>query len=318
MTTETSSSAPAASVSSVSSSADTSSLTTTTNTTESTEYNADAVSADIAALEASLADLPAAKTYKVKIDGQDIEVDESELLKGYQSTKSAQQRFNEAAMMRKQAEEFIKIAKTDPRKLLSHPDIGIDLKEFANSILREQIEEQMLSPEEKEMRDTRKKLAEYEQARKEQEENAKQAEMDKYTKLYEEEYTSKIVGALETSGLPKTESTVKKMASMMLLALENGLDVQPADVVEFVRRDYIAEVKSLFGAANEDIILSLLGDDITNKVVKGHLKKSKPKMTPVMNKITELTKPSNASTTPQRNLTRDEWAKRISERAKGG
>lgn len=300
---------------SVSSAPETTSYTsedTSTSTNDSSDF-----AAELSALEASLADMPAPKTYRVKIDGQEIDVDESELLKGYQSTKSSQQKFNEAAMMRKQAEEFIKIAKSDPRKLLSHPDININLQEFANSILRDQIEDQMLSPEEKEMRDTRKKLAEYEAARKEQEEAAKQTEMDKYTKLYEEEYTSKIVGALETSGLPKTESTVKKMASMMLLALENGLDVQPADVVEFVRKDYIAEVKSLFGAANEDIILSLLGDDITNKVVKGHLKKSKPRAA-APTKMTELTRPASPQAQAQRNLSRDEWRQQILNRAKGG
>lgn len=258
---------------------------------------------------------PQVKTYKVKIDGQEVDITEDELLKGYQSTKSAQQRFNEAALMRKQAEELVKIAKNDPRKLLTHPDIGVDLKKFANDILAEMMEEELLSPQEKEQRAMKKKLAEYEAERERQRAEAEQAEMDKYVQLYEQEYTNGIVEALETSGLPRTETTVKKMASMMLLALENGLDVKPKDVVEFVKRDYMAEVKSLFGAANEDIILSLLGDDISNKVVKGHLKKVKPKQAET--KVTEVTTSAKKSQSQSRTLTRDEWLNQIRNRAKG-
>lgn len=274
------------------------------------------VANELDALESSLNE-PEVKTYRVKIDGQEVDVTEDELLKGYQSTKSAQQRFSEAAVMRKQAEEFVRLAKSDPKKLLSHPGIGIDLKEFANTILREQIEEEMLSPEEKDLRDTKLKLARFEAERRKADEDARQAELDKYTRLYEEEYTTKIVSALESSGLPKTEGTVKKMASMMLLAIQNGLDVQPADVVEFVRKDYIAEVKSLFGSANEDIILSLLGEDVTNKVVRGHLNKTKSKQN-LPPKITTLTKPASP-TNPgiTRTLSREDWLKQIEERARG-
>lgn len=278
---------------------------------------------EINELEASVSEsteqAPAPKSFRVKVDGQEIEVTEEELLSGYQSTKSAQQRFNEAARMRKQAEEFIKIAKTDPKKLLTHPNIGIDLKAFANDILAEMLEEEMLSPQEKELRSTKKKLAEYEEAKRKEEEARKQSEMEKYTQLYEQEYTEGIVSALETSGLPKSESTVKKMASYMLLALENGLDVKPKDVVEFVKRDYINEVKSLFGSAEYDTIVSMLGDDISNKVVKGHLNKVK-KTQPQTNRITEPTKPAivdKKSEKSQRTMTRDEWLKMIADRAKG-
>lgn len=259
----------------------------------------------------------AIKTWRVKIDGEEQDVSEEELLKGYQSTKSAQQKFNEAAHMRKQAEEFIKLAKSDPRKLLTHPGIGVDLQAFANAILSEQLEEQLLSPEEKELRDTKRKLAEYEEAKRIQEEARQQEELDKYTQMYEQEYTEKIIGALETSGLPKTEYTVKKIAEKMLIAAERGLDVEPADVIQFVKADYMNDIKMLFGSANEDILLSMLGDDVTKKVVKGHLKKVQPKIkSPV-----KMTTPTKAVIPGQkqestRNKSREEWLKEIAERAK--
>lgn len=290
-----------------------------TNETSSINENTEQFDSDINELESSLTHLNEhpPKTYRVKIDGEELDVTEDELLSGYQSTKSAQQRFNEAARLRKQSEELIRIAKTDPKKLLAHPDIGVDLRQFANEILAEMVEEEMLSPQEKELRDTKKRLMEYEDERRQAEEVAKNAEFEKYSQLYEQEYTTNIVSALETSGLPKTESTVKKMASYMLLALENGLDVKPSDVVEFVKNDYITEVNSLFGSADSDTILSLLGENISSKVVKGHLNKVKGR-TP-QNKVTELTQPKNATTdkSHSRTLTRDEWLANIKKRANG-
>lgn len=256
------------------------------------------------------------RKFKVKIDGQELEVDEDELLRGYQTTKSAQQKFNEASLLRKQSEEFIRLAKSDPRKLLTHPGIGIDLQEFANSILAEQYEEQLLSPEEKELRNLRNQLAEFENQKKEAEARAQQEELDKYTAMYEQEYTEKIIGALETSGLPKTEYTVKKIAEKMLIAAERGLDVEPADVIHFVKADYMNDIKTLFGAANEDILMQLLGDDITKKVLKGSMKKIKGKAPVTPTRITEPTKPITGKPQENKFLSREEWMAKIRENAK--
>lgn len=264
----------------------------TQSTNTSNENTASPVTDEstLSELEKTVSETPTPKKYKVKIDGQDLEVDESELLSGYQSTKAAQQRFNEAARMRKQAEEFVKILKTDPKRALTHPGIGVDLVSFARDVLAEQLEEEMLSPQEKELRNTKKKLAEFEENQRRQEEALRQSEIEKYTKVYEEEYTTGIIDALAESGLPKTESTVSSIAKYMMMALENGLDVKPKDVVQFVKRDYIAQIKSIFGPADADTLLSLLGDDISNKVVKGHINKvKKGKSIP---SLTEPTKPA--------------------------
>jgi len=54
-----------------------------------------------------------------------MEVSENELLSGYQRAKAAQKRFDEAAKMRKQNEQFINLLKKDPVKVLSHPILGM-------------------------------------------------------------------------------------------------------------------------------------------------------------------------------------------------
>jgi hypothetical protein len=49
---------------------------------------------------------PEKKFYKVKVNGEEIEVDEEELTRGYQIRKASDRAFQEAAEMRKKAEAF--------------------------------------------------------------------------------------------------------------------------------------------------------------------------------------------------------------------
>jgi hypothetical protein len=63
--------------------------------------------------------------------------------------------------------------------------------------------------------------------------------------------------------------------------LKQKLDIPMADVVELVKQDYISEINSLFGVADEQTILNLLGEANVNKIAKGHvnkLSKVKPKV----------------------------------------
>jgi len=270
---------------------------------------------DLSELEQSIANVPQPKRYKVKIDGDEQEVDEQELLSGYQSTKAAQKRMNDAARLRKQSEEFLRIASTDPRRALDA--LGVDIKAFARDYLAEQLEEEMLSPQEKELKTTKQRLAEYEKQQRVQEEALRATEVEKFTKHYEEEYTTGIIEALEVGGLPKTESTIAGIAKYMLQAMEadirdkngNPVKITPKDVVHFVKRDYLAQINSLFGSANEDILLELLGDEVSNKVVRGHLKKSKGKTIETKTKPTVPANPANRE--KPKALSRDEWRESI-------
>ena len=84
------------------------------------------------------------RMFKVKINGEDIEVSEEELKAGYQTRKASDEKFREAAMSKKQAEEFINLLRTNPRKVLSNPNLGIDVRKFAEEYLVEQMEDEMM------------------------------------------------------------------------------------------------------------------------------------------------------------------------------
>lgn len=221
------------------------------------------------------------KKYKVKVDGSEVEVDEDELLRGYQRAKSAAKRFEEAAKMKKEAEQLSALLKSDTADAIKRS--GGNPQEWAEKFLAGIYEEEELAkkdPKELEIRKLKKQLEEVN--KKETDKKAKE-EQDQHAKLltqYEADYTKQITSALEKSGLPKTPFTVKRMAQYMARAMDAGMDIAASDVVDYVKEDYINDFKGFFSQSNEDLLMQVLGKENADKIRRAELKKIKEKTPP--------------------------------------
>jgi len=182
------------------------------------------------------------RKYKVKIDNEESEVDEAELIKGYQLSKASHQRMQQAAELQKELESFVHEIKANPLMLLdklgvsvqdlvkqsglSHKEIlktyGDDIYDIAAGLLQEQIEDAMLSPEAKKARDYDKLMAE-KQAEKdhvnaEANKKANQAAMLKA----EQDVQLEIVQALKEGGLKPTRELIAQVAYEMAMQIDSG------------------------------------------------------------------------------------------------
>lgn len=216
-----------------------------------------------------------ARKFKVKVDGAESEVDEDELVRSYQLRKVSDKRLQEATQARKQAEEFVNLLKHDPIKLLSDPRIGHDVKKLAEEYLMKELENEMLTPEQKELREAKAKLKTYEEMKAEQEKAAVAAQEKQLMDHYTQKYQQDIISALDSSGLPRTEATVNRMIHYMAQSLEKQYGFEATDVVDLVKMDYIRDTKALYAGVPDEVLLDILGDDIIKKVVKADLNKMK-------------------------------------------
>lgn len=208
-----------------------------------------------------------ARKYKVKIDGVDQEVDEDELIRGYQLRKVSDQRLQEGVKARKQAEAFLQMLKSDPRKVLSDPRLGIDAKKIAEDIIYEQLQQEMMTPEQRELAEYKRKVHEYEahQQRIQQEEAQKQAEM--LHTQQRDAYVKDISDALANAGLPKNDYTVNRVVHEMTKAINAGFsNVSAQDVIDLVHAQFIKDTKALYGSSNEETLMKLLGDEVASKI----------------------------------------------------
>lgn len=216
----------------------------------------------------------AARLYKVTVDGQEMEVDEDELRRGYAHNKAASKRMEEASMTRKEAEQVLRLFKESPREAFKL--LGRDARQFAEQVINEELQEALLSPQERELREYKKQLENYQRQEKEAREQYEREQMEAEMARYTEQIQGQIVSTLETAGLPKTERTVGRIAYYMQAALQAGYkDVTPSDVIEHVKQDYVTDIRSMVGGLNEDALEAFLGTDNVRRIAKATVKGSK-------------------------------------------
>ena len=190
---------------------------------------------------------------------------------------------------------FFEALKTNPRKVLSDPSIGLDLKELAKMIIEDEIEQAQKSPELIEKEKLEARLKELEEERETEKETFRQQELERVTQQEMERYDILMEQALKDADLPKSPYIVKKMADYMISGISKGLDVQPADVVGVVKEEMHNDLKEMFASMPADVLNELIGNDSYDKVRKFRVSKArkktpkslKSKVTPDVGKVTK-------------------------------
>lgn len=212
---------------------------------------------------------------KVKLDGKEVEVPESEVVANYQQRKIADQRFQEAAKIRKEAEAVMKFAKDNPAEFFAKT--GMNAREWAEKYLLEQLQVEAMSPEQKKARENEDKLKKYEQEEKTRKDQQQKEYVDRLTTEKRVELDKLFTQALYESGLPRTPWTVAEMARLQLANVKKGWQLTPAQLAKQTRENYVDAQKALMGALEGDQLLEFLGPDLVNKLSKAQISKLKGK-----------------------------------------
>ena len=220
-----------------------------------------------------------ARLFKVTVDGTEREVSEDELRRGYSHGTAAAERMRQANETRTQAEQVLKIFKENPKEAFNR--LGVDAKAFAEQILSEHMEDAMLTDDQKEM----KRLRKWESEMRAKDDASKAEQAAAAEAAFREQVSTQlqtdIIGSLESSGLPRNEYTVGRMAYYMDAAISAGFqNVTAKDIIGHVKEEYQKDVKALLSSVPEDALLGFLGDDFTKKTVKAHLAKVNKGKTP--------------------------------------
>lgn len=235
---------------------------------------------------------------KLKIDNADVEMSESEVIALAQKGRGADRKFQEAAQLRKEAEQTAAFLKANPREALAK--LGIDVRKFSEETLMEILTQEQMSPEQRKAQDMEKKLRGYEKAEKDAKDTRDREEAAALEGHHMKTFDDMFVKALGESGLPKTQYTVKRMAELQLVNIRKGLNLDATQLAKLVREDYMSEQKALYGAADGDALLELLGPEIVKKLSKAQIKKLKT-AAPQYSKPTPDREPSSGEPSAQQN-----------------
>lgn len=259
-----------------------------TEATENTELQSQEVEGDeteVAVPEITKAEKKRLKKLMLKVDGEEFEeelpfeIDEEHgdyVRKQLQLAKMSQKRAQYASQIEKEAFDLIEMLRKDPRRVLSDPTIGIDIKEFAAKIIEEEIENARKSPEQIEREKMENELRALKEEREKEKEAHRKRELERLQEQEYERYDTLMTQALEkNTDIPKSAYVVKKMADHMIMALEKGYDVTPEELIPLIREEMREDVKQMFQVLPEDVIEQLVGKDNINKIRKKYVSKGK-------------------------------------------
>lgn len=217
------------------------------------------------------------KIWKLKVNGKEIEFDSSDpeaVKREVQKGLAAQQKFEESAKVRRQAEQFIQALQANPEAVLSHPALGINVREWAEQYLLKQIQHESLPEEERQRLQEQEELKRYRDRENEEKARKAAAEKEELREKYRQDWSKKFTEALDANNLPKTDWTVTRMAQYMKQAIAKGhKHIQPGDVVELVKEDWINAQKQMFSNLPGDKLIEVLGKETADKIRKADLAK---------------------------------------------
>lgn len=214
---------------------------------------------------------------KLKVGGKEIEVDEDELVKRAQMGYSAEEKWQEAAQMRKQMENFVSLLQQDPGAALEK--MGFNVDELAERRIQQRIEEMKKSPEQIEREKIEKELKALKEERQKEKDEAQSREIKQLQEKYAVELETEINSALDSNelGLPKSPYIIKRMADVMIYAMKNKVpNFTAKKALEVVQSEVLEELNNMYSASPDEVFEKLVGKDRLTKYRRGKVKKAKP------------------------------------------
>jgi hypothetical protein len=205
---------------------------------------------------------------RLKIDDQ--EIDEDEVIKVYKDRKGHQRVANkelqEGRAAKKQAEEFISMMK-DKQKLFDVlKKMGHDPRQLSEEYLASILEEEMMDPREKELKQYKTKLQQYQELEKQQKEFEAKKRDDALKAKFSDDYSKQFIEALKTSKLPPTKPMVAKMAEYIQRAAEMKFEMTASEAAQLVKEDIETAHRNLYGEADAETLVKLIGEQGLQKV----------------------------------------------------
>jgi len=247
---------------------------------------------------ASPSEPPAPSTYKVKIDGQEVDVDLDTLLSGYQQAAASQARFQDAVKLQKQFDNIMSSAKSNPAELFQF--LGIDPKGWSEEYLLKQLEEELLTPEQKADRAAKQELEEYRrQAQEAKAKKEQEAQEAAYNRVVEE-IDNDIAEAVKASGLKPSPRVIARIAEQMLANLEaNGEVPKASDILKDVTNTTRKELSEFLEALPTEQLLSQLPKSVIDGLRKEFVRQTKAN---VPAKPTKVSKGESEAKTKRKSL----------------
>lgn len=241
--------------------------------------------------------------HRIKYGKTERELTVDELKMMAQKGWAADDRFQEAARIRKETEELVKKANWDK---LIEKQTGKSALEFYKEKLKAEIARMKMTPEEKELEDKRREV----EALRAEEEQIKAARLEEQVaareKQYAEQWDKELTEAIESEGLPKTRYAIQRAVQIASKVNAMGLDPDWRLCVREAKNQLLEDTKGFFASAkDENALIALLGEDLAMRVSKALVNRKQPQAP--QRKAVDATKGDNFRQKETKPVDMDVW-----------
>lgn len=222
----------------------------------------------------------ATEKYEIKVNGKTKLVGRDELIRLAQISEAATERFESASQKERKAQQIIDQARQNPMAALLDPALGLSKEQVRASMEewynREFIEPELLTEDQRKYKALSEENAMYRKLQQEEMKRTQQAANEKAEAEYTEHFQKQIIDAMEQYKLPKTKSSVKRIAFYMRQALANGWEAPMDLIIQRVKEDRRTEDDEINEYSYEDIV-DRFGEEFVKKVIAENLKRLRDK-----------------------------------------
>lgn len=285
-------------------------------TEETSEDGAEPTPAEVKKIEKQLRKL------KLKVDGkeydEEIDVnDEAKLIELAQLAKMSKNRAAETVKERKARAEFeqntksqmqalVDALKNDPESVLSHPQIGHNMKELAQKLMAKIVAEEAKTPEVKEAEAAKAELEALRKKVKDSEEARNTAEKERRFNEELQRYSTEIQAAMQKYELPNNPTHFARVVELVEVSEKNGLKIPVEDLVKVAKEEINQETQKLLNGLTDEQLEVFLGEALVKKIKQQSLKRKKD--APNVN-IAQIIKPSEEVVKPKSGKTLADFLK---------
>lgn len=229
------------------------------------------INAQTGALEEAAPPVEPKPKYKLNIDGNEEEWELDRILQSVQLAQASHRRFQEAAEARKAMEareaklrQAFAQGRSNPEALLRA--MGIDPVSYAEQLISQRVQEESLSPQQREYQQFQREKAQWEAERKREAQTRAQQQQAAATQQHYQNFHSSFQKALDGSGLPASPSNLRRMADMALVDMDAGQQVDAASLAMRLREELHGETSQWLQKLDEDAILKLVGREKLDRI----------------------------------------------------
>lgn len=254
----------------------------------------------------------------IKGQKQKVKANKAQLTQLLQKSLYADQMIKDATQAKRGAEAMMSKLKSGDlrqiREVFEDPAIGGDIKKIALGMVTEMMEDEKLTPEQRESREWKSKAEKYEAQEKAREEAEKQKTHEAKDEALRIKFRGEIIGAMKDyPELPQTQETMDAcILNMRANYRVHGILLSAKQAMEIVSKRYWAGIQYSLGVVSPEKIYERFGQKGLDKLQSLRLKELRDKTNPA-NKAPEI----GTDTKKKKYITEKEYDKAFAQRIAG-